>query len=87
MTDPGTVGTSEPSDARGTRQPNESGETTELARRYADALIGAAEKAGGVEAVLDELAEIEHDVLDCLSPSLPSFWLRHAFRRPTRIEF
>ena len=30
-----------------------------MARRYAEALIGAAEKEGGVEPLLDELAEIE----------------------------
>ncbi len=35
----------------------------EVARRYAEALISAAEKEGAVEAVLAELAEIERDVL------------------------
>ncbi len=36
-----------------------SDETTELAHRYAEALIGAAEKEGGVDPVLEELGEIE----------------------------
>jgi F-type H+-transporting ATPase subunit delta len=39
-------------------------ENLEIARRYADALIGAAEKEGGVEPVLAEFAEIESDLLD-----------------------
>ena len=38
-------------------------ETAEVARRYAEALIGAAEQEGAVDAVLDELDEIERDVL------------------------
>lgn len=37
--------------------------TTELARRYAVALINAAEKEGEVDALLDDLAEIETNVL------------------------
>ncbi len=36
----------------------------EVARRYADALIGSAEKEGGVEPILAEFAEIERDVLE-----------------------
>ncbi len=36
----------------------------EVARRYADALIGAAEHEGGVEPALAEFAEIESDLLD-----------------------
>ena len=47
----------------GTVEPRVSDETTELARRYAEALIGAAEKEGGVDPLLEELAEIETDVL------------------------
>jgi F-type H+-transporting ATPase subunit delta len=38
-------------------------ESIALARRYAEALIDAAQKEGSVDAVLDELAEIEEDVL------------------------
>ena len=49
--------------AAGSAEPRVSDETTELARRYAEALIGAAEKEGGVDPLLDELAEIENDVL------------------------
>jgi F-type H+-transporting ATPase subunit delta len=47
----------------GSVEPRVSDETTELAHRYAEALIGAAEKEGQVEPVLEELAEIEKDVL------------------------
>jgi F-type H+-transporting ATPase subunit delta len=43
--------------------PRVSDATTELARRYAEALIGAAEKEGNAVAVLDELTEIEDEVL------------------------
>jgi F-type H+-transporting ATPase subunit delta len=39
------------------------GETSELARRYAEAMIGAAEKEGGVDSLLAELDEIDRDVL------------------------
>ena len=49
--------------AAGSVEPRVSDETTELARRYAEALIGAAEKEGGVDPLLEELAEIETDVL------------------------
>jgi F-type H+-transporting ATPase subunit delta len=35
-----------------------------LARRYAEALIDAAQKEGKVDAALEELAEIESDILD-----------------------
>jgi len=49
--------------AAGSVEPRVSDETTELARRYAEALIGAAEKEGGALSLLDELAEIEKDVL------------------------
>ena len=49
--------------AAGSVEPRVSDETTELARRYAEALIGAAEKEGGVDPLLEELAEIEKDVL------------------------
>jgi F-type H+-transporting ATPase subunit delta len=38
-------------------------EAIALARRYAEALIDAAQKEGGAEAALEELAEIEEDVL------------------------
>ena len=38
-------------------------ETVEVARRYAEALIEAAEREGDVEALLDELEEIDRDVL------------------------
>ena len=68
------------------RQPKESGEMTELARRYAEALIGAAEKAGGVQAALDELAEIEQDVLAAY-PKFAQRLASHVFRRPTRTGF
>jgi F-type H+-transporting ATPase subunit delta len=37
--------------------------TKEVARRYAEALVSAAEKEGGVEPVLDELGQIERDVI------------------------
>jgi F-type H+-transporting ATPase subunit delta len=37
--------------------------TREIARRYAEALINAAQQAGVVEPVLEELSEIERDVL------------------------
>jgi F-type H+-transporting ATPase subunit delta len=50
--------------AGSTGLPRVSDETTELARRYAEALIGAAEKEGGVDPALEELAEIEKDVLN-----------------------
>ena len=49
--------------AAGSVEPRVSDETTELAHRYAEALIGAAEKEGQVEPLLEELAEIEKDVL------------------------
>jgi F-type H+-transporting ATPase subunit delta len=54
------------SDARGVPVPEEktvADESAEVARRYAVALIAAAEREGNVDAVLDELAEIERDVL------------------------
>jgi F-type H+-transporting ATPase subunit delta len=38
-------------------------DSTEVARRYAEALIHAAEKENAVDLVLDELAELERDVL------------------------
>jgi F-type H+-transporting ATPase subunit delta len=37
--------------------------TIAIARRYAEALVDAAQHAGGVDPVLEELAEIEDDVL------------------------
>ncbi len=40
----------------------------EVARRYADALINAAEHEGGVEPVLAEFAEIESDLLERFPP-------------------
>jgi len=40
----------------------------EVARRYADALIGAAEHEGGVEPALAEFAEIETDLLERFPP-------------------
>ncbi len=49
--------------AAGSALPRVADATTELAHRYAEALIGAAEKEGGVEPVLEELGEIERDVL------------------------
>jgi F-type H+-transporting ATPase subunit delta len=55
--------------ASGSAEPRVSGETTELAHRYAEALIGAAEKEGQVDPLLEELAEIEKDVLK----AFPSF--------------
>jgi F-type H+-transporting ATPase subunit delta len=51
------------SSAAGLVEPRVPGETVELARPYALALVNAAEKEGGALAVLDELDEIEHDVL------------------------
>jgi F-type H+-transporting ATPase subunit delta len=51
------------SSAAGVVEPRVSGETIELARPYALALVSAAEKEGGVEPVLDELDQIENDVL------------------------
>jgi F-type H+-transporting ATPase subunit delta len=39
------------------------GATREIARRYAEALINAAQQEGVVEPVLDEFSEIERDVL------------------------
>jgi F-type H+-transporting ATPase subunit delta len=38
-------------------------ETIALAHRYAEALVDAAQNEGGVDPILDELAEIENDVL------------------------
>jgi F-type H+-transporting ATPase subunit delta len=38
-------------------------ETIAVARRYAEALISAAENEGAVDPVLEELAEVENDVL------------------------
>jgi F-type H+-transporting ATPase subunit delta len=43
--------------------PRDSDATTELARRYAEALVGAAEKQGPVEPVLEELDAIEKEIL------------------------
>jgi F-type H+-transporting ATPase subunit delta len=54
------------SDARGVDLPEEkvvADESALVARRYAEALINAAEREGNVDAVLDELAELERDVL------------------------
>jgi F-type H+-transporting ATPase subunit delta len=48
--------------AAGAAEPRVSDETTEVARRYAEALVSAAENEGGVDPVLNELAEIERDV-------------------------
>jgi F-type H+-transporting ATPase subunit delta len=39
-------------------------DSPEVSRRYAEALIRAAEREGAVDQVLDELAELEHDVLE-----------------------
>jgi F-type H+-transporting ATPase subunit delta len=63
----------------GSAEPRVSGETTELARRYAEALIGAAEKEGGVDPLLEELAEIEKDILK----AFPQFALLLASPRVT----
>jgi F-type H+-transporting ATPase subunit delta len=49
--------------ATGSVEPRIAGATTELAHRYADALIGAAEKEGAVDTLLEELSEIETGVL------------------------
>ncbi len=43
--------------------PAESGDSAEVAHRYAEALIHAAEAEGAVDEVLDELAQLEGDVL------------------------
>jgi F-type H+-transporting ATPase subunit delta len=51
------------SSAVGVVEPRVSGETVELARPYALALVNAAEKEGRIEPVLDELDQIENDVL------------------------
>jgi F-type H+-transporting ATPase subunit delta len=51
------------SSATGGVEPRVSGETIELARPYAVALVNAAENEDGVEPVLDELDQIESDVL------------------------
>jgi F-type H+-transporting ATPase subunit delta len=51
------------SSAAGVVEPRVSGETAELARPYALALVNAAEKEGGIEPVLDELDQIDSDVL------------------------
>ena len=51
------------SSAAGVVEPRVSGETAELARPYALALVNAAEKEGGIQPVLDELDEIDSDVL------------------------
>jgi F-type H+-transporting ATPase subunit delta len=51
------------SSASGLVEPRVTDETTLLARRYAEALIGAAEKEGEVDTLLDELAAIEREVL------------------------
>jgi F-type H+-transporting ATPase subunit delta len=44
-------------------EPHVSDAMSELAKRYAGALIGAAEKEGGVEPLLEELGELETNVL------------------------
>jgi F-type H+-transporting ATPase subunit delta len=51
------------SSAAGSVEPRVSDEATEVARRYAEALINAAQKEAQVDPLLDELAEIERDVL------------------------
>jgi F-type H+-transporting ATPase subunit delta len=51
------------SSAAGLVEPRVSGETVELARPYALALVNAAEKEGSIEPVLDELDQIENDVM------------------------
>jgi F-type H+-transporting ATPase subunit delta len=51
------------SSAAGLVEPRVSGETAELARPYALALVNAAEKEGGIEPVLDELDQIASDVM------------------------
>jgi F-type H+-transporting ATPase subunit delta len=43
--------------------PGEGDDSAEVARRYAEALIQAAEREGAVDLVLDELAQLESDVL------------------------
>jgi F-type H+-transporting ATPase subunit delta len=44
------------------------GATREIARRYAEALINAAQQEGVVEPMLEEFAEIERDVLQAYPP-------------------
>jgi F-type H+-transporting ATPase subunit delta len=51
------------SSAKGSAEPRVTEGTAEVARRYAAALVSAAQNAGEVEPVMDELAEIERDVL------------------------
>jgi F-type H+-transporting ATPase subunit delta len=50
--------------ASAAREPIVSDISLEVARRYADALIGSAEKEGGVEPILEEFAEIEREILE-----------------------
>ena len=57
---------------------------TELAHRYAEALIGAAEKEGAVEPVLEELAEIENDVLKAFPRFAQLLASRPGLGRPER---
>ena len=58
-------------------------ESPEVARRYAEALIRAAEHEGAVDTVLDELVALDRDVL---KPTLgsPQIWPRRGFRRRER---
>jgi len=51
------------SSAVGLAEPRVSDKTTEVARRYAEALVNAAQNEGEVDPLLDELAELERDVL------------------------
>ncbi len=49
--------------ATATEEPALDDETLAVARRYAEAFVDAAEKEGGAQPLLDELAEIEDDIL------------------------
>ena len=51
------------SSSKGSAEPRITEATAEVARRYAAALVSAAQNEGGVEPVMDELAEIERDIL------------------------
>ena len=58
-------------------------ETDRLARRYAEALVNAAQKEGPVDPMLDELNEVEDDVLKPF-PRSPRCWLRRGCRGPSK---
>jgi F-type H+-transporting ATPase subunit delta len=53
----------QPNEDPGARETVEADASAAVARRYSEALVNAAERDGGVDAALGELAEIQRDVL------------------------